>query len=189
MIRELKSTGAVAEENDIICYLLLKMPQEYDMVVIETMAGKTDLSLSFVKNRLLDEESKRQANGRSKLKGEQLQSSTAFSSHSPCRGGRKGRSGLRITGRGSSEAVIEQANKSSNLSVIIVMESDTRDCKKSQQSYKPLINKAYTTRTEEKENKKGTEISFAVYNSEEWSEEINTETCCSISNKENEKII
>jgi len=52
-----------------------------------------------------------------------------------------------------------------------------------------LVNKAYTTGTEEKENKKGTEISFAVYNSEEWSEERNTEICCSVSNKENEKII
>jgi len=63
------------------------------------------------------------------------------------------------------------------------------DCKKSQQSYKPLVNKAYATGTEEKENKKGTEISFAGYNLEEWSEEWNTEICCSVSNKENEEII
>jgi len=194
MVRELKSTGAAAEENDIICHLLLTMPQEYDMIVtaIETMAGKTDLSLSFVKNRLLDEESKRQAKGRSKSKGEHVQSSTAFSSHSPCRGGRKGRSGLRNTGRGSSGAVIEQANtKKFQLECYNChgIGHKRADCKKPQQSYKPLVNKAYMTGTEEKENKKGTEISFAVCNSEEWLEERNTEICCSVSNKEDEKII
>lgn len=60
LIRELKSTGAKIEETDIVCHLLLTMPEEYDMVVtaLETMSSG-QLTLSFVKTRLLDEEAKR----------------------------------------------------------------------------------------------------------------------------------
>jgi len=59
LIRDLRSTGATVEESDIVCHLLLTMPSEYEVVVtaIETLSMK-DLTLSFVKNRLLDEESK-----------------------------------------------------------------------------------------------------------------------------------
>ncbi|KYM93681.1 Copia protein [Cyphomyrmex costatus] len=79
LIRELRSTGAKLEESDIVCHLLLTMPAEYDTVVtaIETLSMK-ELTVSFVKNRLLDEESKRKDLQR-KPKSE-VQSSTAFSS-------------------------------------------------------------------------------------------------------------
>lgn len=79
-IRELRSTGANLEENDVVCHLLLTMPTEYDTVVtsIETLSME-DLSTGFVKNRLLDEESKLKDRGVQKIKNESP-STTAFSS-------------------------------------------------------------------------------------------------------------
>lgn len=79
LVRELKSTGANMEETDIVCHLLLTMPSEYDVIVtaLETLS-KESLTLSFVKNRLLDEESKRKGTGKS-MKNE-AQHSTAFTS-------------------------------------------------------------------------------------------------------------
>jgi len=80
LIRELRSTGAKLEETDIVCHLLLTMPAEYDTVVtaIETLSMK-QLTVSFVKNRLLHEESKRKDIQKRSSKSE-VQSSTAFSS-------------------------------------------------------------------------------------------------------------
>lgn len=62
LVRDLKGTGATLEENDIVCHLLLTMPTEYDVVVtaLETLSIEK-LTISFVKNRLLDEESKRKS--------------------------------------------------------------------------------------------------------------------------------
>lgn len=79
LIRELRSTGAKLEESDIVCHLLLTMPAEYDTVVtaIETLSMR-QLNVSFVKNRLLDEESKR--NDLKQKSKSEVQSSTAFSS-------------------------------------------------------------------------------------------------------------
>lgn len=59
IVRQLRSTGATLEETDIVCHLLLTMPSEYNTVVtaIETLSME-NINLSFVKNRLLDEESK-----------------------------------------------------------------------------------------------------------------------------------
>ena len=47
------------ENIDVVCYLLLTMPSEYDYVVtaIETLSVE-QLDVSFVKTRLLDEEAK-----------------------------------------------------------------------------------------------------------------------------------
>lgn len=60
LIRELKSTGAMIEEIDVVCHLLLTLSLEYDAVVTALETLSTDqLKLSFVKNRLLDEEAKR----------------------------------------------------------------------------------------------------------------------------------
>jgi len=80
LIRELRSTGAKLEETDIVCHLLLTMPAEYDTIVtaIETLSMK-QLTVSFVKNRLLHEESKRKDVQKRSSKSE-VQSSTAFSS-------------------------------------------------------------------------------------------------------------
>lgn len=62
-IRELKSMGAKMEEVDIVVHLLLTLPTSYDNLVtaMETMK-KDDLTLEFVKTRLMDEFNKR--NGR-----------------------------------------------------------------------------------------------------------------------------
>jgi hypothetical protein len=76
-IRELKSAGASLEQSDVVCHLLLTMPPEYDTVVtaIETLASE-ELTISFVKNRLLDEESKRL--GSRQEKGKEASTSSAF---------------------------------------------------------------------------------------------------------------
>lgn len=76
MIRDLRSTGATLEETDVVCHLLLTMPSEYETVVtaIETMHAE-QLTLSFVKRRLQEEELKKQSGKRVKS---EVQSSTAF---------------------------------------------------------------------------------------------------------------
>ena len=60
ILRELKSVGAKMEEEDIICQLLLSLPNTFDQVAtaLETMKPE-DLTLEFVKGRLLDCEIKR----------------------------------------------------------------------------------------------------------------------------------
>ncbi|KAI5728895.1 hypothetical protein M8J77_025006 [Diaphorina citri] len=67
LVRDLKTAGGNIEEMDIICHLLLTMPVEYNMVVtaIETLSDK--LTLSFVKGRLLDEETKRNCKSKNKM--------------------------------------------------------------------------------------------------------------------------
>lgn len=77
LARELRSTGATLQEGDLVCHLLLTMPNDYDSVVtaLETLSAE-NLTLNFVKNRLRDEEMKRQSKTR-KCKLE-VQPSTAF---------------------------------------------------------------------------------------------------------------
>lgn len=60
LVREYRATEAVLEEIDVICHLLLTLGSSYATVVtaIETMPEE-NLSLEFVKCRLLDEETKR----------------------------------------------------------------------------------------------------------------------------------
>ena len=60
LVRELRGTGATVEENDSVCMLLLSMPKEFNNVVtaIETVSAE-NLTLGFVKSRLIDEETKR----------------------------------------------------------------------------------------------------------------------------------
>ncbi|KAF2892149.1 hypothetical protein ILUMI_14024 [Ignelater luminosus] len=61
-IRDLKSAGATVEEMGIVCHLLLTMPSKYDAFVIAIETSSEDkLKVDFVKNRLLDEERKRNA--------------------------------------------------------------------------------------------------------------------------------
>lgn len=68
VVRDLKSTGANVEEQEIICLLFLTLPKTFDNVItaLETINPK-DLSLDFAKSRLLDEYNKRsgeQSNGK-----------------------------------------------------------------------------------------------------------------------------
>lgn len=65
-IRDLKSIDATMEEMDVICHLLLTLPKSYDNLItaLETMNPK-DLTLDFVKSRLLDEHGKRNINSSS----------------------------------------------------------------------------------------------------------------------------
>lgn len=59
-VRDLKSIGATMEEMDIICHLLLTLPKSFDTLVtaIETI-DPANLSMEFVKSRILDEFGKR----------------------------------------------------------------------------------------------------------------------------------
>lgn len=68
-VRDLKSIGATMEEMDIICHLLLTLPKSFDTLVtaIETIDPK-NLTLDFVKSRILDEFAKRNVVGNSKEK-------------------------------------------------------------------------------------------------------------------------
>lgn len=60
LIRDLKAIGAKMEEMDVVYHLLLTLPKRFDTVVttIETMSTR-DVTLDFVKSRLMDEDSKR----------------------------------------------------------------------------------------------------------------------------------
>lgn len=64
ILRNLKSVGAKMEEEDIICQLLLSLPETFESVVtaLETMKAE-ELTMEFVKGRLLDCDIKRKANG------------------------------------------------------------------------------------------------------------------------------
>lgn len=63
ILRDLKSAGAKMEDEDVICQLLLSLPKTYDPVVtaIETMKTE-ELTIEFVKGRLLDDNIKRKTN-------------------------------------------------------------------------------------------------------------------------------
>ena len=60
LVREYRATGAALEELDVVCHLLLTLGSLYSTVVtaLETMPEE-NLSIEFVKCRLLDEETKR----------------------------------------------------------------------------------------------------------------------------------
>lgn len=59
-VRELKAIGATIERLDIVCHLLLTLPKSYNTLVttLESM-NPDNLTLEFVKSRLMDEFSKR----------------------------------------------------------------------------------------------------------------------------------
>ncbi|BES91255.1 Hypothetical protein2 [Nesidiocoris tenuis] len=59
LVRELETMGTKMDQDDKICHLLLTLPSAFDNVitVLETM-DSADLSIDFVKNKLLDVEIK-----------------------------------------------------------------------------------------------------------------------------------
>lgn len=63
ILRELKSAGAKMEDEDVVCQLLLTLPKSYDPVVTALETMKIDeLTIEFVKGRLLDDDIKRKTN-------------------------------------------------------------------------------------------------------------------------------
>lgn len=81
LIRELRATGTKLEETDQVCHLLLTMPAEFNHVVtaIETLSAE-NLTIGFVKNRLMDEEARRLDLG--KKKQPSAEPLNVFSGHS-----------------------------------------------------------------------------------------------------------
>lgn len=64
LIRQLKSARAKLEKEDMVCHLLLTMPETNNNVVTAIETLSTDkLTIEFVKGRLLDEEAKKKNNG------------------------------------------------------------------------------------------------------------------------------
>ncbi|XP_052562346.1 uncharacterized protein LOC128092489 [Culex pipiens pallens] len=62
LLRELKTAGVKLEKEDIVCQLLLALPRSFDALItaVETIEPK-DLTLEYVKKRVLDEQVKRNA--------------------------------------------------------------------------------------------------------------------------------
>jgi hypothetical protein len=60
LTRQLREAGVTIDEEDYICSILLSLPPEYDTVAtaIETVPA-SEGNVPFVRNRLLEEESKR----------------------------------------------------------------------------------------------------------------------------------
>lgn len=81
ILRELKSAGAKMEDEDVICQLLLTLPESYDSVVTALETMKIDeLTLEFVKGRLLDSDTKRKTNNESDIYSETIRTSVAMNS-------------------------------------------------------------------------------------------------------------
>lgn len=58
LLRELESAGAKLDDSDKACYLLLTMPKRYDTVITAIETVTSNITLEFVKARLLDAELK-----------------------------------------------------------------------------------------------------------------------------------
>lgn len=58
VMRELENSGSKTEESDKICHLLLTLSEEYEPVITAIETLNTEVTMDFVKSRLLDEELK-----------------------------------------------------------------------------------------------------------------------------------
>lgn len=59
LVREIKGAGAKMEEEDVICHLMLTMPQSYDAVTTAMEAVSEKLTMDLVRRKYLDVEAKR----------------------------------------------------------------------------------------------------------------------------------
>lgn len=154
VIRELRATGAKLDETDLVCHLLLTMPAEFNHVVtaIETLSAE-NLTIGFVKNRLMDEEVKRMEF--SKKKQVSLEPSNAFSVRS------NKVNSTENTPKGGGNNFKIRCHKCGGLG------HKRADCKRkentNQNYHSKSANAAVSTQKEEKEN---TEFCFSAHTSE-----------------------
>lgn len=59
LVREIKGAGAKMEEEDVICHLMLTMPDSYDAVTTAMEAISENLTMDLVRQKYLDVEAKR----------------------------------------------------------------------------------------------------------------------------------
>ena len=60
VLREMKAAGVKTEEEDVVCQLLLALPKSYEALITALETIQPDqLTLEYVKKRLLDEQVKR----------------------------------------------------------------------------------------------------------------------------------
>lgn len=59
LVREIKGAGAKMEEEDVICHLMLTMPESYDAVTTAMEAVSEKLTMDLVRRKYLDVEAKR----------------------------------------------------------------------------------------------------------------------------------
>lgn len=72
-VRDIKSIGATMEEIDIVCHLLLTLPKSFDTLVTATETiDPENLTLQFVKSRILDEFEKRSCAGNIKTSNDSV---------------------------------------------------------------------------------------------------------------------
>lgn len=74
VISELESSGTEMKENDKVCHLLLTLPDQYNTVITTLETMDKDLTIDFIKSRMLDAELK--------IKGDQSNSSKDADAHS-----------------------------------------------------------------------------------------------------------
>lgn len=70
LIRELEGMGSKLEQDDKVCHLLLTMPEKYSNVITVLETIDADITLDFVKSRLLDAELKMNAENENKTTDE-----------------------------------------------------------------------------------------------------------------------
>ncbi|KAL1449198.1 hypothetical protein WDU94_000417 [Cyamophila willieti] len=78
LLRKLSEADVKMDDSEKICSLLLTLPKSFDYVVaaIETLVSKEEITLEFVKTRLLDHHSKRKDIGNQEVENKKHEGST-----------------------------------------------------------------------------------------------------------------